>query len=318
MSVASAARPMGERRELRSSSGKAGHARRYAGLLAAVVLLACAPEQEPITGIQTRVYVDRTETRVGSPIGVTVEIETPLGYSIETPAAPPPDERFLTEVVERLDPILLPGGVRHRLLWTLRARGTGDLQLPQLLVPLARPDGRIDPMPVGGVPIPVRSVRAEMPDREIYFDIQPAPATEGGSPWWWIGAGSAGALLTLIAGAALQRRRREAALHPSESALSADARAALAAALAEGDARVLARRVGDAIRAYVERRWKLDTASITPDELPEPIDGPLVDLLDRLDGVRFARHADREGVIAIAGDARAFFEARGPDGAGER
>ena len=118
--------------------------------LLCVALLACADEQASFEGIQTRLFVDRTEAQVGDAIGVTIEIETPEGFRLEKPAPPPPDERFLTESLEPLEPLEVPGGTQHRLLWTVRARSVGEHRLPHVDVPLVFPDGRTQALPVGG------------------------------------------------------------------------------------------------------------------------------------------------------------------------
>ena len=77
---------------------------RGAVVCAAVVCsLACSEPEAPRVGIETRVFVDRAEARVGDPIGVTIEIDTPPGFAIEPPSAPPPNAGFATDAVEALD-----------------------------------------------------------------------------------------------------------------------------------------------------------------------------------------------------------------------
>ena len=270
------------------------------------VMISCGSEPAPIRGIETRVFVDTTDARVGDPVGVTVEIETPEGYAIETPAAPPSDERFFTERIETLDSMGIPGGVRHRLLWTLRARSVGEHPLPKLEIPLVSPDGRIQPLPVGGVPLPVGSVRAELPEREVFFDIRPPPTIEEGPGWIWIatGIGFAGLLL----GGLLYRRK-----HPLDSAepkppdaIAREALAKLDAALAETDSRRLAREVDSVLRTFTERCWAVSGDAWTPDELPERVDTEVVRALRDLEANRFAREPIRDSVLVTVQHLHAY------------
>jgi hypothetical protein len=280
-----------------------------AGAIVAPLLLfaiACGPEPAPFRGIETRIFVDKTEARVGDAVGVTIEIETPEGFALETPSSPPPDDRFFTEHVETLEPIWIPGGVRHRLLWTLRARSVGEHPIPELAVPLVRPDGQIQPLPVGGIPLPVRSVRGEVPERDIFFDIRPPPAIESGPVWIWVvsGTGVAGLLL-----AGLLYRRRNPLEESELTRPAALARVTLPdidAALAETDSRELARRLTIVIRRFAERCWVVSGEAWTPEELPERVDRPVVLGLRELEAVRFAREPVREAVVDTARRVRSY------------
>jgi hypothetical protein len=55
-----------------------------------LVAFGCTESTPDLRGIQTRIYVDRTEARVGDLLGVTVEIDTPEGFAVEAPASRPP------------------------------------------------------------------------------------------------------------------------------------------------------------------------------------------------------------------------------------
>jgi hypothetical protein len=277
-------------------------------LLAVVAGFAAACGEEPSAAptLQARVFVDRTETRVGTPIGVTVEIEVPPGFDVDAPSPPPPDDRFHTDAVEPLEPELLPAGTRHALRWTLRARTAGDLQLPELVVPLVRPDGKVEPVPVARLPIRVASTLPEFPERETFFDIRPAPRESAAWPASWIAGGiAAAASLLLLAGFWLRAHRRRAPEFDVR-ALAERCIGALEAALSEPDPRALALRVDASLRAYVAARFAIDTRARTPDELPGEVDGAVVELLSGLDGARFRRSPDRERVLALARDARGF------------
>jgi hypothetical protein len=268
-----------------------------AAVLLLVVTLGCAESRPELRGIQTRIYVDRTEARVGDLLGVTVEIDTPEGFAVEAPASPSSDERFVTDRVERLAPIEIPGGVRHRVLWSLRPRTVGDHRLPELSIPLVWPDGRIQRLPVGSTPIPVRSVRAELPDREVYFDIEAPPPLPSPPVWPWVAV--TGTFVAGIAAILLYRRRRTEELdaRPEPGPLAQEALAELDAALAENDPRALAAHLTGILRTFVERRWAVYGNAWTPEEIPPEVDAPVASALRELEGARFAQTSLRAHVL---------------------
>ena len=55
---------------------------RWGSLALLLALVGCEQPTAAIPGLQTRVYIDRTEARVGDAIGVTIEIETPEGFDV--------------------------------------------------------------------------------------------------------------------------------------------------------------------------------------------------------------------------------------------
>ncbi len=279
-------------------------ARALPGLAAALALAACAPEPPPPAALRARVALDRTETRVATPIGVAIEIETPEGFGVEPPAPPPPDERFHTDSVERREPILVPGGVRTELLWTLRARTPGDLRLPELSVPLVRPDGRVEAFLVGGLPIRVLAASEEFPERALYFDIRPPPPDPGALPRAWLVGGAAAALSLAALALLWLRGRGGAALVPDADALAERAGAALEQALAADEPRELATRVHRVLADLVAARLGAESAAATPPELPAAVDRRLVAVLESLDGARFCRAPERAAVLSLARDAR--------------
>jgi hypothetical protein len=263
--------------------------------LALVAVLACGEEATPVIGIETRIFVDRTEATVGDPIGVTIEIDTPEGFHVEPPASPPGDESFLSERVELLDPVWLSSGVRHRVVWTLRARSVGEHRLPELPVPISWPDGHIQPLPVGGIPLPVRSVREEVPGRQAYFDIRPAPPLRDRPAWVWVAAGAA--LLAAI-GFLLYRRAGVGGGETDEPAPHLrEALAGIQSALAETEPRALAARVGAVLGDLVRGRWSIGGEAWTPEELPNEVDEEIVTALRALEGERFSSRPRREIVL---------------------
>jgi hypothetical protein len=270
-------------------------------LLAAVALgVACGEPAAPRLGIETRVFVDRAEARVGDPVGVTVEIDTPPGFAIEPPSAPPPNAGFATSQVEMLEPVPIEGGLRHRVLWTLLARDVGEHQLPELRVPLVHPDGRIQPLPAGGTPLAVRSVGAEFPGREAFFDIREAPVAAPSRAPFLVGAGVV-AVLALL-GAIVVRHRREVAAHagPSPSALAHRTLAALDGVADQSDVRALAADIQAPVWRFVEARWDVPAVTSTPGELPTRVDTELAEVLQTLERARFVR----EPSLTDATDAR--------------
>ncbi len=256
-------------------------------------------------GLRAHISVDRTETRVGERVGVTVEVETPTGWALEPPA-PPKSEHFYTESLELAGPQRLGGRVRHTLLWTLRARRVGDLSLPMLEVPIARPDGGLQRLAVGGVPLPVVSVRGELPERDVWFDIRPAPARERDLRWV-VG----GAALLLLAGGLLflalrQRRREDSAAGPGSAELAARALDELDAALAELEPRALAGALQSLLLRFAAARWQIRTEALTPPELPDEVDANFGAILAALETGRFVAVPARERVVESAGAARSW------------
>lgn len=262
-----------------------------------VVAYGCTESTPEFRGIQTRIYVDRTEARVGDLLGVTVEVDTPDGFAVEAPDAPPSDEHFVTDRVERLRPVEIPGGVRHRVLWSLRPRTAGDHRLPELSVPLAWPDGRIQRLPVGSIPIPVRSVRAEFPDRDVYFDIETPPPLPSRPVWPWVAV--TGTFAAGVAAFLLYRRRSTGGLEarPEPGPLAQETLAELDAALTENDPRALAAHLTLILRTFVERRWAVEGDAWTPAEIPPDVDARVATALRELEAARFAQTSLRGQVL---------------------
>jgi len=278
-------------------------ARLAALLLAALSALACREALEPASGIGARLALDRVETEVGDPVGVTIEIDTPEGYRVQTPPAPAGGP-FASDPVKLVPPIQIPGGLRHALLWTVRAREVGDQALPWLDIPLVRADGAVLPLRVGGVPLPVRSVRADAPRREAVFDLREAPP-EPPTAWWVYALVLAGVVSALWLGRTLRRRARAAQARASRVG---DAGRAALAALAEAessdDARSFASRVRTALLGFIGRVWSVDTASATPEELGLPVDRELVRILSAVERARFAPRPELPPLLPLAGEAR--------------
>jgi hypothetical protein len=271
--------------------------------VAALVLCGCREAAELASGIGARVTLDRSSASIGEPIGVTVEVETPPGFSLQTPPAPG-DGPFASDSVRVVEPIATQSGLRHHLLWVVRARETGDQTLPWLEIPLVRPDGAVQPLRVGGVPLAVRSVRADLPEREAVFDIRGAPPVEPTPLWVW-------ALCALAAGLAVlgwRALRRRARAVQAASTRIADAGHAALAALGEAErqaaARGFAERVRAALLSFIGGVWSVDTASATPAELPPSVDRELVRILSALERTRFARRPSLVPLAPLASEAR--------------
>lgn len=277
------------------------------GALALLSGTGCSPSETRLTGIDTRIAVDRLEARVGDPVGITVEIETPVGFHVEPPAAPAESPLFLTERLTVAEPIGTSRRVHHALLWTVRPKAIGEHRLPDLLVPLVHPDGRIEPLPVVGLPLKVRSVRADLPGREAFFDIRRAPPPEAGSGWLiWLVAGIG--LPLLVGGWALRRRQRTSMTEPTVDprVLARESERRIAAALHEQSPRALAAGLAGALWSFIEGRWGVASDAATPDDLPEAVDSELATLLRAVHRARFERRPDRESLLDTALVASAF------------
>ena len=271
--------------------------RRGLALAALAAALGCGRADPPALGIGARVALDRSETRVGDPVGVTVEIETPAGYSLQAPP-PPASGPFASESLQLVPPIEIPGGLRHHVLWTVRAREVGDQALPWIDIPLVRPDGSVEPLRVGGVPLEVRSVRAEMPERAAVFDIRVAPPQKPIPLWVWL-LGALAGILAVAGVRTLRARARAAEVRAGRiAAAGREALALLDGVEGESDARGLALSVRAALLGFVERSWRVETRAATPAELPAEVDGEIVRILAGLDAARFAA---RPALAAVGG-----------------
>jgi len=272
-------------------------------LAAGLALAACGPGDVPTLGIGARVTLDRSQTRVGDPIGVTVEVETPEGYSVQAPPAPS-SGGFASDSVELVEPIAVPGGLRHHLRWTVRAREIGEQSLPWLDIPLVRPDGNVQPLRVGGVPVPVLSVKADLPERAAVFDIRGAPPQKPIPLWVWLAA-AAGVTLAVALFRVL-RRRAVAAGERAGRVLTAGrgALAALDGVESDADPRSFATRVRAALLDFVGVCWSVNTAAVTPGELPAEVDGDIVGILGALESARFAPRPARAPLTGLAERAR--------------
>lgn len=273
-------------------------------LLLALCSGACAPE-EPRRGIETRVSLDRTTALVGDPLGVTIEVETPPGYTLEQPAAPASEETFASESIEKLDPIPLARGVRHHLLWTLRPRVPGEHALPILELPLVQPDGGVRLLPVGGMPFRVRSVREEVPEQQVFFDIRPAPEYTPLLPR----AGMAALLLSALVTVAvfIHRRQKSRQTVPEIDLVELARRTGkqLETAFEEPDVRRLADRLAGALWPFIEQSYAIDSASCTPADLPSEVGEPLRLSLHALENARFEKNPARAPVLEAGRAARA-------------
>jgi hypothetical protein len=277
--------------------------RHWLALPLVLCALACSRAEVKPLGVGARVTLDRSETRVGDPVGVTVEIETPPGFSVQPPATPS-GGAFASDSVELLPPRPVPGGLRHDLLWTVRAREIGDQLLPWLEVPLVRPDGVAQSLRVGGVPLPVRSVRSALAKQEALFDIRDAPPDPPPPPWVFALAALCLALLAL----AVQLLRRRARLAEQRATalvrIARETLGALDGAETESDAREFAGRVRRALVLFIAACWRVDTRSATPGELPSDVDAELIAILRQMEAARFAPRPVLPPIVGLAELAR--------------
>jgi hypothetical protein len=256
---------------------------RCAHVALALCALACAAEPAPVArrGLEARIALDRSEALVGDRVGVTIEVDVPPGFEVQTPFLPA-SASFVTDAIESAP---APAGTERRvLLWTLRPRQVGNQRLPELSIPFTAPGGEVDQLVLAGLPLRVLSVRGQLPERDASFDIRPAPAAPRDATRLWLGlaALALGAALTLYAA----RRARRHSADPRQ--LARASLAALAAARAAAP-REAARLGASALRAFAAERWQLDLAARTPGELGDPIAAAQRASLAALERARFAR-----------------------------
>ena len=278
--------------------------------VAAIGALATACERpvEPVRGLQTRVLLDRSRARVGEPIGVTIEIDTPPGFSVGRPDVPGESRIFLTDSVESLESIEGAGGLRHRVLWTVRATAVGQHALPQLQIPLIHPDGRIQALPVGAIPLEVVSVRVELPDREVFFDLQDPPVVREARPGLLYG-GVAGTMLLAIAAAVYWRRRHGViGAPPDPRRLAAAALLELAQSDAAEAPRDRADHCSQVVWEFLRECGNGLGAGSTPTDLSDRVVPLLIQALDGLDAARFSREPEADAVARCRDAARSHFE----------
>jgi len=295
-----------------------------------LAVLACGPGDEPAPGppaaIHGAVILEPSTLGVGDLVTVEITVVTPPEHRVRP-----------IELPERIPPLWLLDAERlpierHGERWThvtrIRARvqeAPGDYVWPAQTVAIEAPEGAAQTLVLEAQPFTVASVSAEWPGRQEPFGLRaPAAPARGGV----IGPallGSAATLL-LLGGLRLVRRlrRREPRRGPAaagevEPAWTA-ADAALGAALSQldSDPRAAADDAAFALRRYVHRRVQRPIESLTTEEIaaqrapgrlrsrwPE-----LIDLLRRLDGVRFPggldRPEERETLRATLEDARRF------------
>ena len=248
--------------------------------------------------------VDRSEAQVGDPIGITVEVETPEGYSIQQPPVPGA-AAFASDGVQLVAPIAVPGGLRHHLLWTVRAREVGDQLLPWIDVPVVRPDGAVQPLRIGGVPLAVRSVsrrraRARGGVRHPRRAAAEADTALGmGARRRRARARRAGVCARCAAARGAPRSARAASRRAGRDAL-----AQLDGVEADADPKSFAARVRGALLEFVARIWQVETTAATPGELPAEVDGEIVRLLGGLDAARFAPRPALAPLVPLAEHAR--------------
>jgi hypothetical protein len=150
----------------------------------------------------------------------------------------------------------------------------------------------------------VLSVKAQVPERAAVFDIRAAPPQEPIPFWAW--ALGAAAAVALVAGFRAARRRALAA-EVAAGRIGTAGQAALAAlegVESDSDARSFAGRVRTALLGFVAACWSVNTASVTPRELPAEVDGEIAHILGGLDAARFARRPQRADLADVAERAR--------------
>jgi hypothetical protein len=158
------------------------------------------------------------------------------------------------------------------------------------------------------VPFAVVSVSAELPEREVFFDLRDPPPPQ--APWtaYYLGGASAATLALLLGAVWWRRRHGVLGAPPDPRILAREALEALREADEIPDLRPRADRVSSVLRAYVAKRWSVAGEGVTPSDLEPPVSDALVELMRGLDRERFAvaprvRELERSGA-----EARAWFQ----------
>jgi hypothetical protein len=295
---------------------------RVALVTLALASFACGGEPEPSgppVAIHGAIVIEPSELVVGDLVTVDLVVVTPPDHRVR-----PIDVSESSDALWLLDAETLPvrrTGERWAHVTRVRARVKalpGEYVWPDQAVEVEGPDGDVETLTLEAHPFTVSSVAASMPDRREPFGLR-APDRETGG-LGRLGAallGSVATLLVLGAGALARRaraaRRAHAEAEPADATpawVAADAELTAALAQVEGEPDAAADRAALALRRYVHRRARRPLETRTTEEIaaqrppgrlrsrwPE-----LVELLRRLDALRFPGDLAREGGRAALRD----------------
>ncbi len=279
------------------------------------MLVACGPTVDAPTAPILQTEVQPQIARVGDVVNIEIDVLTPGGYVVEKPASPLRSVDFYTESLE-IDPVLRDGsGLRHMIHWTLRPSAIGQLEIPKLQIPAIDPNGDIHRLQIETSNIEVRSTLETFPERETFFDIQPAPPIRS---WRWLG--TAGAVITGLLGLAwlgvAALRDRQKSLRPNLHRLAnlSLERLRRIGGLDSAEARARANMLSEITWGYIAASTFESVTCMTPLELkhaPAATNATymiLIDVLVRLETERFAQQSAPTRVDAIEHELQRYWE----------
>jgi hypothetical protein len=300
--------------------------------LAALALAACgrdAPEPRWAPPVRARasLVLEPPVLALGEVAQLTVAVVTPPGQTPRPYVAPAEVPGFWLLDTRRLEVEEQPGRWVHRTRVRLRARAVGRFEYPGGEVEVDAPGAPPQRVALDPLPIEVVSALEAHPHQQTPFGVRRpdlGPVDARGSTVAF-GAGAALALAVVgLVGLARRRARQWAQAPPSAPPAAPPgrtARTALAAAreLAAADAVAALDATARALRRYAAARFGGDTVARTREELAaaEPPFlmttrwGPFLELLDRIDALRFPppRGAEaRAAASALVDEASAFVE----------
>jgi hypothetical protein len=283
-------------------------------LLVAVTALAAAAVKpasaQPTDQLVTvRASIDRDKVTVGDRITLTIVVEHEAGVSLdalaqaatfgpfEVLAADPPQERTLEA-----------GRLETTLVFTVAAFGTGELEVPAIVVPYTDAAGNQATATAPAIPIGVASIIPAGESPTDIRDLKPQLSVPGGAPPYVGPALIAGAVviavgLAMLLARVLRRRRAPTSAGPpplpEDEARAELERIAGLELPDEGAHKEHYRLVGSCVRRYLAGRYGFPAVALTTAELEEQMVSRGVDrwqarlvsgLLEECDEVRYGQY----------------------------
>jgi len=292
--------------------------KRVAGIIAALALagpganLHAALEHDPdgLVRVDTRVTAD--SVTVGERFHVVRAFSFPDSLLMMPPEKVAAGNcRVLSQ---RWNEDRLQGSTTRTSSVTLMTLDLESARVPEAWFDFRTPSGDTLRVHTRDVEVPVRHVAEQSQNLEPLKQQWEAPA----NPWVWVLGGASALALAALAWYFLRRRRRDAALFvppplPADHvALTELSRIEKLGLVDQGEFKRYYTLVVDALRHYLERRYRIDAMDRTSDELLEELArrrvtvASLAALLGEANLVKFAKHVpgrdDAGGAIETARD----------------
>lgn len=292
-----------------------------AGLVASSCLLACSetppPDRPkaPVTPAATLI-LEPPRLEIGEMATLDVAIAVPPGTRVGP--VPSPDEIPGIWILGIDGPSLSSSPERdiHHTRFRIRAREVGSFDWPASAVQIARPDQPEERLEIPSRSFHVRSVVRDVPGQLTFFSYREAsPLGERGQVGGVVLPALVGAALALAGVGLFILVRRVRGIPqgvkpepgPEEAPWRATGAAlATASEIAEHDLPRAADMASAALRVFVDRRFRTHITRATSEELRERKPPfllttrweTLLDLLERLDGLRFPPRSD-DGPVGV-------------------